>query len=55
MYKQDLASNNLHWLICHKTKLNQLYSSSNLTLCQILPMVKGKYILYLFLRKTWLL
>ena len=23
MYKQDLVSNNLQWLICHKTKPNQ--------------------------------
>ena len=23
MYKQDLALNNLQWLICHKTKQNQ--------------------------------
>ena len=23
MYKDDLALNNLHWLICHKTKPNQ--------------------------------
>ena len=23
MYKKDLASNNLQWLICHKTKPNQ--------------------------------
>ena len=22
MYKEDLASNNLQWLICHKTKPN---------------------------------
>ena len=22
MYKEDLALNNLHWLICHKTKSN---------------------------------
>ena len=22
MYKKDLALNNLHWLICHKTKPN---------------------------------
>ena len=22
-YKQDLVSNNLQWLICHKTKLKQ--------------------------------
>ena len=25
MYKEDLALNNLQWLICHKTKLNQTY------------------------------
>ena len=24
MYKEDLALNNLQWLICHKTKLNQI-------------------------------
>ena len=24
MYKEDLALNNLQWLICHKTKPNQL-------------------------------
>ena len=24
IYKPDLALNNLHWLICHKTKPNQL-------------------------------
>ena len=23
MYKEDLALNNLQWLICHKTKLKQ--------------------------------
>ena len=23
MYKEDLALNNLHWLICHKTEPNQ--------------------------------
>ena len=23
MYKEDLALNNLQWLICHKTQLNQ--------------------------------
>ena len=23
MYKQDLALNNLQWLICHKTQINQ--------------------------------
>ena len=22
IYKEDLALNNLHWLICHKTKSN---------------------------------
>ena len=22
MYKEDLALNNLHWLICHKTQTN---------------------------------
>ena len=24
MYKEDLALNNLQWLICHKTKPNQI-------------------------------
>ena len=24
MYKQDLASNNLQWLMCHKTQPNQI-------------------------------
>ena len=24
MYKKDLALNNLQWLICHKTKSNQI-------------------------------
>ena len=24
MYKADLALNNLQWLICHKTQLNQI-------------------------------
>ena len=24
MYKEDLALNNLQWLICHKTQPNQL-------------------------------
>ena len=24
MYKEDLALNNLQWLICHKTQLNQI-------------------------------
>ena len=28
MYKQDLALNNLQWLICHKTKPNQIICSS---------------------------
>ena len=28
MDKQDLALNNLQWLICHKTKLNQIKSNS---------------------------
>ena len=27
MYKEDLALNNLQWLICHKTKLNQMFFS----------------------------
>ena len=25
MYKENLALNNLQWLICHKTKANQNY------------------------------
>ena len=25
MYKEDLALNNLQWLICHKTQLNHIY------------------------------
>ena len=25
MYKEDLALNNLQWLICHKTQPNQSY------------------------------
>ena len=25
-YKEDLALNNLKWLICHKTQLNQIIS-----------------------------
>ena len=25
MYKEDLALNNLHWLICHKTQPNHIY------------------------------
>ena len=24
MYKEDLALNNLHWLICHKNQPNQI-------------------------------
>ena len=24
MYKEDLTLNNLQWLICHKTQLNQI-------------------------------
>ena len=24
MYQKDLVLNNLHWLICHKTKRNQI-------------------------------
>ena len=24
MYKENLASNNLQWLICHKTQLSQM-------------------------------
>ena len=26
MYEEDLALNNLQWLICHKTKPNHIYS-----------------------------
>ena len=26
MYKDDLALNNLQWLICHKTKPNQTFT-----------------------------
>ena len=25
VYKEDLALNNLQWLICHKTKLHPIY------------------------------
>ena len=25
MYKEDLALDNLQWLICHKTKLTRVY------------------------------
>ena len=32
MYKGDLALNNPQWLICHKTKPNQLYSDIYVTL-----------------------
>ena len=31
MYKKDLALNNLRWLICHKTKLNQTKSYTSNT------------------------
>ena len=31
MYKEDLALNNLQWLICHKTKLNYNKLSHSLT------------------------
>ena len=29
MHEEDLALNNLQWLICHKTKLNQTYFVDN--------------------------
>ena len=32
MYKQDLALDNLQWLICHKTKPNQTKPNQNVTL-----------------------
>ena len=32
MYKKDLALNNLQWLICHKTKPNQISYFSLTTL-----------------------
>ena len=43
-YEKDLALNNLHQLICHKTKLNQTNQSWNVKLkssydCQMLKMV----------------
>ena len=36
MYKQDLALNNLQWLICHKTQPNQIKPNINL-LCFYFP------------------
>ena len=30
MYKEDLALNNLQWLICHKTKPNQIKPNQNI-------------------------
>ena len=33
--KQDLALNNQQWLICHKTKLNQIFVSSQLTFTEL--------------------
>ena len=34
MYKEDLALNNLQWLICHKTKPSQLFRRI-LPLCSV--------------------
>ena len=31
MYKEDLALNNLQWLICHKTKPNQTKTKERIT------------------------
>ena len=33
MYKQDLALNNLQWLICHKTKPNLMYQAYCVKYC----------------------
>ena len=30
MYKDDLALNNLQWLMCHKTQPNQIIYISNI-------------------------
>ena len=40
MYKEDLALNNLRWLICHKTKLNQ----SMISVCMSLSLSLYIYI-----------
>ena len=47
MYKEDLALNNLQWLICHKTQLNQTKFAEKLNLFHILFFVErlAKYIL----------
>ena len=37
MYKHDLASNNLQWLICHKTKPNQTKPSNTALPLKSLP------------------
>ena len=40
MYKEDLALNNLQWLICHKTQLNQIIYI--LYICiKCLPLCRG--------------
>ena len=36
MYKEDLALNNLQWLICHKTKPNQTPVHTNICLIHFL-------------------
>ena len=33
MYKEDLALNNLQWLICHKTQLNQFNKGIRRNVC----------------------
>ena len=36
MYKQDLALNNLQWLMCHKTKpTKQAYLCTNFTMLKL--------------------
>ena len=54
MYQQNLALNNLHWLICHKTKPNLgefilQHSSSS-----IIQQGKKKKFLFIWKKSKWL-
>ena len=46
MYKEELALNNLQWLICHKTKPNQSQFSL------VISTIKGFYLLIYLLERT---
>ena len=37
MYKEDLALNNLEWLICHQTKPKQTFSKGSSPKGNIIP------------------